>query len=189
MKGMQVSSNALRVNRVNYPHLDMVKLVMAFLVVQIHTNPFVDIPAANFVAKGVQNLAVPFFFLASAFLCFRGLNIKGFSTASSVESTRVRKTIIKLLQLYIIWTVLYLPVTVFGSVLLERSLLRAVASFARGAVLVGENFCSYQLWYLLASVVAFALVYLFLRGGGHFKAPFGGFCLFTSCGIFAYGSK
>ena len=157
-----MSSNTLRVN---YPHLDMVKLAMAFLVVQIHTNPFVDIPAANFIAKGVQNLAVPFFFLASAFLCFRGLDLKCFSTASSAESTRVRKTTIKLLQLYIIWTVLYLPVTVLGSVLRERSLLRAVASFVRGALLVGENFCSYQLWYLLASVVAFALVYLFLRGG------------------------
>ena len=152
-------------SRVNYPDLDLMKLLMAFFVVEIHTRPLRDLPAAEFIVEGIEVLAVPFFFIASAFLCFRGLSGEGFATAESRGAVRVRKTAGKLLRLYLTWTVLFLPVTVFGDALQGKSLLGAVASFVKGTLFVGENFCSWPLWYLLASVVAFVLVYLCLRGG------------------------
>ena len=51
--------------RVNYPHLALMKLVMAFFVVEIHTRPLRDVPAAEFIVEGIEVLAVPFFFIAS----------------------------------------------------------------------------------------------------------------------------
>ena len=168
--------------RVNYSDLDLIKLVMAFLVVEIHTRPLLDIPAAEFVIEGIDVLAVPFFFIASAFLCFRSLNIDDFVAADTRGAVRVRKTIGKLLRLYLIWTVLFLPVTVFGDMLQGKNLLVSIASFVKGTLFVGENFCSWPLWYLLASVVAFALVYLCLRGG-YSVATFGNLGGLSSCGI------
>ena len=172
--------------RVNYPNLDLTKLLMAFFVVEIHTRPLQDLPPAEFIVKGIDVLAVPFFFIASAFLCFRGLKGEHFATADSRGSVRVRKTTGRLLRLYLTWTVIFLPVTVFGDVLQGKGLLWSVAAFVRGALFIGQNFYSWPLWYLLASVIAFALVYLLLRGGqlkaasGHFggisarRLPFDG---------------
>ena len=154
-----------KAKRVNYPDLDLMKLLMAFFVVEIHTRPLRDVPAAEFIVEGIEVLAVPFFFIASAFLCFRGLSGEDFATAESRGAVRVRKTTGKLLRLYLTWTVLFLPVTVFGDVLRGKDLLGSIVSFIKGTLFVGENFCSWPLWYLLASVVAFALVYLCLRGG------------------------
>ena len=174
---------SLQAKRVNYPDLDLMKLLMAFFVVEIHTRPLRDMPIANFLVEGIDVLAVPFFFIASAFLCFRDLSGEDFVTADSRGAVRVRKTTGKLLRLYLIWTALFLPVTVFGDVLQGKSFLGAATSFVKGTLFVGENFCSWPLWYLLASVVAFALVYLCLRGGGHLKAASGCFGGISACGL------
>lgn len=163
-----------RAKRVNYPDLDLLKLLMAFFVVEIHTRPLRGFPVAESAAECFDVLAVPFFFIASAFLCFKGLSGQDFATVDARGSVRVRRTTGKLLRLYFIWTLLFLPVTVFGDVLQGKSLMGSVASFVKGTLFVGENFCSWPLWYLLASTVAFALVYLCLRGG-LFKAASGYF--------------
>ena len=87
--------------------------------------------------------------------------------AISAGTERVRNTIIKLLRLYLIWTLLYLPLTIFGNVLLGKNLLHGSLSFIRGTLFVGENYYSWPLWYLLASIVGFTLVFICLhRGGG-----------------------
>ena len=151
--------------RVNYPDLDLVKLLMAFLVVEIHTRPLMGFPFAERIIEGIDVIAVPFFFLASAFLCFRGLDEASFADKALPGAARVRRMIGKLLRLYLTWTVLFLPVTVFGSVIHGDGLVHALAIFARGTLLIGENYYSWPLWYLLASVVGFALVYICLRGG------------------------
>ena len=151
--------------RVNYPDLDVVKLLMAFLVVEIHTRPLMGFPFAERIIEGIDVIAVPFFFLASAFLCFRGLDEASFADKALPGAARVRRTIGKLLRLYLTWTVLFLPVTIFGSVIHGDGLVHALAIFARGMLFIGENYYSWPLWYLLASVVGFALVYICLRGG------------------------
>ena len=153
--------------RVNYPDLDITKLLMAFLVVEIHTRPLEAFAVPEKIIEGIDVIAVPFFFIASAFLCFRGLGETEFADAATCASVRVRKTAFKLLELYLIWTVLYLPITIFGNMLYGKDVLHGLVAFAHRTLLVGENFCSWPLWYLLAGAVAFALVYLCLRGGSH----------------------
>lgn len=151
--------------RVNYSDLDVVKLLMAFLVVEIHARPLMEFQLAERIIEGIDVVAVPFFFMASAFLCFRGLNEESFVEKTLTAAVRVRKTISRLLKLYLIWTVLYLPVTVFGSVIRGDCLAYALAVFVRGTLFIGENYYSWPLWYLLASAVGFALVYICLRCG------------------------
>lgn len=154
---------------INYPDLDIAKLLMALLVVEIHTQPFCEYPQIAGFVDGIARVAVPFFFVASAFLCFRGLEMSSFSDRSSQGSVRVRWTIFKLLRLYLVWTVLFLPITVFGSILNGDSLPKAVMEFVRGTVFIGENYFSWPLWYLLAGVIGFLLVYICLRGGLRFR--------------------
>ena len=159
------STNTNTSARVNFPDLDITKLIMALLVVEIHTRPLVGWPLAHAIVQGIDVLAVPFFFMCSAFLCFRVIERSHFKTRDACGSVRVRKTIGKLVWLYVVWTVLFLPVTVYGNLLSSKGLWQSVAEFVRCTLLVGENFYSWPLWYLLASVVAFALVYVCLRAG------------------------
>ena len=151
--------------RVNYPDLDLMKLAMAFLVVEIHTRPLTGFPFAERIVEGIDVVAVPFFFVASALLCFRGLDEGSFADGSLPGAVRVRKTTGKLLRLYFVWTAIYLPVTVFGGIIRGDGFVHAVLFFIRGTLFVGENYYSWPLWYLLASVIGFTLVYLCLRGG------------------------
>ena len=151
--------------RVNYPDLDLLKLIMSLLVVEIHTRPLLEFSYAERIIESIDVIAVPFFFLASSFLCFRGLNEKAFFDAAAPGAMRVRNTIIKLTRLYFIWTLIFLPVTIFGNKLLGKSHVQALLSFLRGTLLIGENCYSWPLWYLLASIVAYALIYYLLRKG------------------------
>lgn len=58
-------------------------------------------------------VVVPFFFMASAFLCFRGLDKASFVEKALPGAARVRKATGKQLKLYLIRAVLFLPVAVF----------------------------------------------------------------------------
>lgn len=138
---------------------------MAFLVIEIHTLPFADIEsdAISRVVSGVDCVAVPFFFIASGFLCFRGLALRDFDDGGSHASARVRCTICKQLTLYATWTALLLPLALFGARLRGWNAVETVLHIARGVLLVGENDFTWPLWYLLASVTAFALIYILLR--------------------------
>lgn len=59
--------------RINYPDLDIIKLVMAFLVVEIHTRPLMDFNFAEKVIEGIDVVAVPFFFWHPVFSAFEAL--------------------------------------------------------------------------------------------------------------------
>lgn len=83
-------SNELPV-RVNYPDLDILKLIMSFLVVEIHTRPLMDYIFAEKIIEGIDVVAVPFFFLASGLLCFRGLDETSFNEASCTGAKRAKK--------------------------------------------------------------------------------------------------
>lgn len=161
MEEVSSPSKTVKSKRVVFSDLDVVKFLMAFLVVEIHTRPF----GISFLVQGIDCIAVPFFFIASAFLCFRGVDVGQFSDGESGACFRVRKTIKKLLMLYVAWTVIYIPVSLFGYALNGLGPTAIFVSFVRGTVFVGENVYSWPLWYLLASAVAFFLVFILLRGG------------------------
>lgn len=63
------------------------------------------------------------------------------------------------------WTLSFIPITIFGNLLLGNSLFHAFATFIRGTLFIGQNYYSWPLWYLLASAIGFTLVYFCLRKG------------------------
>ena len=148
-----------------YPVVDIVKLLMALFVVEIHTRPFRSYQILERFVEGIDCIAVPFFFIVSGFFCFRVMSKEDCRDSFSKGIVRIQKFAFKLLRLYLIWTVIFLPVTVFGSILNKDGLLGALLLFVRGTVFVGENYYSWPLWYLLAGAIGFGLIYLFLRGG------------------------
>lgn len=68
-----------------------------------------------------------------------------------------------MVKLYLIWTVIYLPLSIYDYVTSGNSLIYCIAHFIRGLILVGEHYNSWILWYILSTIYSLSLVYLLCK--------------------------
>lgn len=146
----------------NYHAIDITKFIMAICVVAIHTWGTPDCPLPLEKLYGcVVNCAVPFFFLASGF--FLGEKVNRADSAS--HQTIILKNLIRFIKLYSIWYIIYLPLAISYFYANDYSVIKSILVSVRGYLLIGKNFYSDMLWYLLSTIYAlfFLLVLLKLR--------------------------
>lgn len=144
-----------------YRFLDVMKLVMAVVVIAVHTRPEVSFSnhSVKMIFEGIYSLAVPFFFMASGFLLFRKVRLP----LEDVGKDRILSYLKRILKLYVVWTMIYLPLTIYGFWKEEIPALEAIVFFGRNILLVGENYMSWPLWYLLGLITAICIIYCLLR--------------------------
>lgn len=134
-----------------YAVIDIAKYVSALLVVCVHTFPFLEMNETFnlYFIQIVCRLAVPFFFVVSAFFFFRK-----WSDDSQQNRAYLTKYLKRLLKLYLIWTVIYLPYTIwdYGQVGFSFS---NIFGYIRDLFLNGSY---YHLWFLPALMLATVLV-------------------------------
>lgn len=140
----------------NYKLIDLLKFICAFLVVGIHTRPFQA--SSNLLDKlfyyDISNYAVPFFYACTGY--FLVVN-------HPKETLQIKMRFIKILKVYLVWSAIYLPLTVCGYFAEGRSALRYLIVCLRNYVLVGENFYSWTLWYLNGLIFALFLINVLLK--------------------------
>lgn len=142
--------------------VDLVKFIMAICVIAIHTNPLVNfnnIYVINFY-NFFLSLAVPFFFVTSAYLLFSKMNIP-FSFSKNKDS--IKRYILKILRLYIVWNIIYIPISIFWYIDSDKSLIFSIAHYIRGFFFIGEHFYSWILWYLLSTIYSMGFIYYLLK--------------------------
>ncbi len=132
--------------------IDAVKLVCALLVVAIHIPPLsgvnwiLNFGVVNFVAR----IAVPFFFVSSAYFVF----LKAYNRETdSIDKRVILKYVLRILRLYAIWSVIYMPFAYInsGSTNFLKVSLYYALGFFRGT--------SYgHLWYLGAVIYAYLIL-------------------------------
>lgn len=140
----------------NYNAIDLVKFVCAILVVTIHVAPLGDTETINMISYinfGIQQylsrVAVPFFFVASGFFLYKKTSASDFNPEYS------KKYILRMLRLYALWSLIYLPMAIYSFFKDESGLLHALVIYARNIIFTG----SYRhLWYLNALIVAVAII-------------------------------
>lgn len=143
----------VQTNQLDFSGVDFLKAIMAICVVAIHTHPIPVLASSawNSICNTFLQHAVPFFFITSGFL----LHLK-------IKKKRDNKFEIlveflqKNIKLYLIWTIIYLPLTIYGLYIEGNLSLYGLVIFFRNLLIVGENYFSWPLWYLL-SLVFFAL--------------------------------
>lgn len=149
-----------------YNAIDIAKFVSALLVVCIHTFPFIDInETMNFISVSViARVAVPFFFIASAFFFFQKIDFK--KDYRHVENTtRLTSYLWRLAKIYLIWTIIYLPYTYLllkGDGIGLTTLLRYIRDF----FFTGSY---YHLWFLPALISAISIAYVMIFKLGYKK--------------------
>lgn len=146
----------------NYNGIDLCKYLMAFFVVAIHTHPL-DRVTNDFIITiytTIVSFAVPFFFITTGFLLF--IKMKG-NYYDKDNILRIKKYIKKTVRLYLIWTIVYMPLTIYGYIVDGKSISYNILEFIRGLFFIGEHFYSWPLWYLLSIIVSLSIIYIFLK--------------------------
>lgn len=145
-------------NKQNYNAIDLTKFVCAILVVAIHIKPFGDNEDFYFLNYAIQDylarIAVPFFFVTSGFLLYRKTSFENFSIQ------RPLKYVLKLFRLYIIWSLIYLPLNIKTYISDGEGLIHSLMTYIRNFIFTGSYT---QLWYLNATIFAVILITILLK--------------------------
>ena len=135
--------------------IDLIKFLCAMLVVSIHAAPFGQ---TGFVFNRLMNfgiqhylarLAVPFFFMSTGFLVFRKQPLENFSFRTGARYAW------KMYRLYLIWTVIYIPLIINKYFTGFHISLPAAVGVIRNFIFTGSYV---HLWYLNASAFALLLI-------------------------------
>ena len=149
----------------NYPLIDRWKLVMATVVVMIHTRPWQSLgreTIINLCDDVLTYPAVPFFFMTSGFMLFRKMSLP----LTKEGSQRIRGYIKKTMKLYAVWSLIYLPVTLYGEIVVFGvSPGKGILKMIRNFLLIGNDYNAWQLWYLHGLLIASLLVWILGRAG------------------------
>ncbi|MFK7114770.1 acyltransferase family protein [Flavobacterium oreochromis] len=128
-------------------NLDILKIVMAFLVIALHIFPVAKVDGIKGlisyeIASGITRIAVPTFFLISGYFLRNKLN----------DTAYLWKYVKRILLLYVVWQLIYLP-----------DLIRfyKLGWFSATALFLKIVYGYWHLWYLLATVIAVGLLYFF----------------------------
>ena len=136
-----------------YGAIDITKLIMAILVVSAHTQPLHNVENKYVVDLYYcfAYLTVPFFFIASGYF----LSKKLVFPFSDKQNMQVLKTnLIRFVKLYVLWSVVYMPLDIIYSVKNGVDGLQWVKSYLQYLFFIGEHYNSWMLWYLLAPIYA-----------------------------------
>lgn len=135
-----------------YHSIDLMKFISCIFVVAIHTNPFNEIsPIINTIlCQGIARVAVPLFFISSAFFLFQG----------DFNKNKVKKYCLRLGELYLFWFLLSLPITIYNRFFISPypvviTVFRFVRSFFVTSTFSGS-------WFLCSCIFC-AIVYCYLE--------------------------
>lgn len=154
----------------SYNAFDITKFIMAFLVIAIHTG----VNNSNEIISFFCNIAVPMFFGLSGYLLMN----------SYLWGGSDKRYIFRILKLWLLWTAIYLPYTVYYYVVNDVGLVKSVALILRNTLFAGENYMSWPLWYLHALLIASVIIYYMTKYGAKVWTIFLTGCLLMLLGHF-----
>jgi len=139
----------------SYNGIDIIKFIMSIFMVIIHAKPLLEISYwGNYaLTYGITRVTVPFFFIASGFLLFKKMSLY------DIDVKKIKKYIYHIFRLYMIWTVIYLPIIFWEVHKNENGILHGIIIAIRNTIMAGSYF---QLWFLNALIVSAILISLFL---------------------------
>lgn len=133
-----------------YKEIDLAKMVAAIMVVAIHAQPFSGLTEAMLIDVWAR-LAVPFFFIASAFFFFK----------KPAGQQHIGHYVKRLALLYLFWFVVELPITVLHFYIEpQRSIGQSTLALLQG-LLWGSTFSGS--WFITALMECIPLVWLLGR--------------------------
>lgn len=141
-----------------YILINYMKFIMSICVVAIHIRPLehINCKMAISLLNSFVLLAVPFFLMSSGFLFGKKINLENINSNNNLNMLNIK--IVKMIRLYLTFTIIYFPITMYNFFVNGNSFIKNILLFVRGVFIVGENYNSWILWYILASIYCFILL-------------------------------
>lgn len=146
-------------NKIYYKSIDYTKIICAILVVCIHTGPLLSLNREwnFFLVQILGRIAVPFFFVASAFFFFRKIDSNE-SLKSEKNLTLLKQYLKRLCKMYLIWSLIYLTIQV-PIWIKDGFTIHTFFIYIRDFFFLGSY---YHLWFLPGLIVATTIIYFLL---------------------------
>ncbi len=150
--------------------------------VTIHVEPFgyTNDPLLGLLNYYIQNwfsrIAVPFFFIASGFFLYRKTPLSDFSLSPT------KAYVIKLLRLYVIWTLIYFPLSNKKIISCEKDVIHGILVYCRNIIFEGSF---WHLWYFPALIFSVVLISFLLSKKVSLKKILGAALFFYALGLLA----
>jgi len=140
--------------------IDIVKFVCSILIITVHVPVFGIQSKGTILWLGNQffenylsRIAVPFFFICNGFFLFNKYN-------KNQDSKIIKTFVYRMIFLYIIWTIFYLPVKYKDIIYNKNGIDYGIKFYIKSFIFSGSYA---QLWYLNALVFATVVIYLLLK--------------------------
>lgn len=134
-----------------YNAIDITKILMAFIVVGVHVNAFS--PLGDTFLNLLFRIPVPFFFVVSGFLLQNKIE------KIDNEQEPLKNNITKVLRLYLLWTLVYLPLSIIVYHHNKETIMENISNYFHLFLFVGETKFAWPLWYLHSLLLALILIY------------------------------
>lgn len=146
-----------------YAGFDIAKFIFSIFVVAIHVHPFSGCTNEWILRVNTYlfSLAVPFFFAMSGFLLFRKTVDE--KLTSEAVCKRIRVYLFRFVQLYLIWNLIYLPISIYWYVINDMSFLKSLVFYIKDFLFLGEHYFSWPFWYLLAVIYGMTFLYFLIK--------------------------
>lgn len=144
----------LKIKRKVIPGLDILKFIMALLIVAIHSEAVNDFPIVYEVTNPVIMSAVPMFFVISAFLLFR--KIRQSQLSGQQERGILLHFTWRLFLLYSFWMVVQFPLVIHTRHYLSMSFIEFIYNFLLD---IAFRSTFHGAWFFSALVVGTWLIY------------------------------
>lgn len=133
--------------------VDIAKFLLALLILLQHVKPFEDY---NFINNVTINYLTRF--AVSAFFVISGYNISHYFGKDGIRVDKVKKYILHMLRLYVIWLIIYLPFDVIR--IMKGNITKQSLAYIKSVVM--SNTIG-QLWYLYAMAIAVLIIWAFYK--------------------------
>lgn len=154
----------------SYRGIDLLKYIVAFLVVGIHLLPFKDIndSVSWLFTDVICRIAVPFYFISAGYFLYgKGIN-------------RIIKYVKRILTLYIIYTILYIPMILIEYRAKGFTVKQMAVTFFKESLFKGSYT---HLWFFPALSIGACLCYLLFRYVSNVKIVTGVITIFYFVGV------
>ncbi len=138
-----------------YNAIDITKILMAFIVVGIHVNAFS--PLHYTFLNLLFKIPVPVFFVVSGFLLQNKIEKEG------QEQKLLKNSISKILRLYLLWTLVYLPLSIIVYCHDKETIKENIYNYFHLFFFVGETKFAWPLWYIHSLLFALILNFISLK--------------------------